>query len=204
MGLYHRRLVLIAIVMVMLGTAAAAEPADCGGFPISLRGIEAAACSIETRFDFNAFYVNVHDKRFSVPPAVIPGVDARGEIHELRGRGPRGETLYGALARSHRSTHIRFMNDLERWAAVGWLPWRRGGDSDWSATGTVTSDAGKWYFARFSWRGQRCLVIQRYQALHENGYRYAVIAATCRIGATYGETEAARLADAVIITGEIN
>lgn len=184
------------MLMVAMGSAAA-EPADCAGIPISIREIEDATCTVETRFDFDAFHVNRHYKRFSVPPAVIPGLDARGVIHELRGSGPDGGTLYAALARADNRTHIRFMNDLETWAASGWLPWRRDDDGDWSATGTFRTAAGKWYYARFTWRGQRCLVIQRYETLYENGFRFAVIAAACRAGARYGEAEAVRLADAV-------
>lgn len=187
------------MLMAAMGVGARAEPVDCAAMPFSVNGVEDAACSIETRFDFDAFQVNQHYKRFSVPPSAVAGVDARGVIHELRGTGPDGGTLYAALARAGDATHIRFMDDLERWAASGWLPWRRGGDSDWSATGTVRTAGGEWYYARFSWRGRRCLVIQRFEILHGNGFRFAVIAATCRAGATFGEADAARLASSLLI-----
>ena len=190
--------------MAAMGMGVRAEPLDCATMPLSVDGVEDAACSVARRFDFDAFHVNQHYKEISVPPSVIPGQDARGVIYELRRQGPAGGMIYAALARADNWTHIRFMNDLEAWAASGWLPWRRGEDSDWSATGTITTAAGKWYFARFSWRGQRCLLIQRYQTLHENGFRFAVIAATCRAGATYGEAGAARLADSLLVTLPLN
>lgn len=199
------RWALAAYMMLMMGiTGAAAEPADCEGFRLSLAGVHDPTCTIETRFDFDAFHVNQHYKRFSVPPAVIPGLDARGVIHEVLGSGPDGGTLYAALARADNWTHIRFMNDLETWAASGWLPWRRDDDGDWSATSTIRTAAGKWYYARFTWRGRRCLVIQRYETLYENGFRFAVIAATCRAGARYGEAEAARLASSLLVRHPLN
>ena len=176
-----------------------AEPIDCAAMPVSLQGVEDAACSLETRFEYDAFLANQHYKRFSAHPSVIPGGDARGVIYELRGAGPDGAALYAALARADDKTHIRFVIVLEAWAASGWLPWRRGADRDWSATGVVRTAAGKWYYADFSWQDQRCLVIQRFHALHENGFRFAVIATTCSTGATYGEAEAARLANAVLV-----
>ena len=188
---------LAILLMAGMGVGAAAEPLDCGAMPITLRSVQDAACSIVTRFDYDAFHVNQHYKRFSVPSAVMPGVDSRGVIHELTARGPNGETLYAARARARDSTHIRFMDDLEEWAAAGWLPWRRAEDRDWSATRTVTTAAGNWYYARFSLGAERCVVVQRYQTLHENGFRYAVIAAACRAGAAYGEAEARSLIDSV-------
>ena len=190
---------LVFMFIAALGVAVSAEPLDCATMPLSVHGVEDAACSIETRFDFDSFHVNQHYKEFSVPTSVVPGLDARGVIYELRGQGSAGGMIYAALARADNWTHIRFFDDLEAWAASGWLPWRRGEDSDWSATSTIRTAAGKWYFARFSWRGQRCLVIQRYQTLHENGFRFAVIATTCRAGASYGEAGAARLAASVRI-----
>ena len=192
----------VFILMAAMGVAVRAEPVDCATMPLSIHGVEDAACSIETRFDFDAFHVNQHYKEFSVPPTVVPGLDARGVIYELRGQG--GGMIYAALARADNWTHIRFMDDLEAWAASGWLPWRRGEDSDWSATGAITTAAGKWYYARFSLGDRRCLVVQRYQTLHENGFRYAVIAATCRAGATYGAAGAARLADSLLVTLPLN
>ena len=187
------------MLLAGMGVGAAAEPIDCAGMPVALREVEDASCSIETRFDFDAFHANSHDKRFSSPPSIIPGVDARGVIHELRGFGPDGETLYAALARADDRTHIRFMIDLERWASSGWLPWRRGADRDWSTTRVLQTADSKWYYARFSWEERRCLVILSYHALHENSFRFAVIAATCRTGVTYGEAEAKRLAASVLI-----
>ena len=191
-----------ALMTLVMGTGDAA-PLDCAAMPISLSGAENSQCSVTTRFDFDAFHINQHYKRFSVPPAIIPGLDARGVIHEIRGRSADGADLYAALARATPATHVRFMNDLKAWAAAGWLPWRSGADSDWSATATITLATGKWYFGRFSLGDMRCLVVQRYQTLHENGFLYAIIAATCRAEATYGMAEAARLAASVRIKGPL-
>lgn len=199
-----RRTLAAIILLAAMAVAVRAEPVDCATMPLSVHGVEDVACSILTRFDFDAFHVNQHYKEFSVPPSVVPGLDARGVIYELRGQGSAGGMIYAALARADNGTHIRFMDDLEAWAASGWLPWRRGEDSDWSATGTVRTAAGKWYYARFSLGDRRCLVVQRYQTLHENGFRYAVMAATCRAGATYGAAGAARLADSLLVTLPLN
>ena len=55
-----RRTLAAIILLAAMAVAVRAEPVDCATMPLSVHGVEDAACSILTRFDYDAFTVNQH------------------------------------------------------------------------------------------------------------------------------------------------